>query len=140
MPIAFEVEEHVARPPEVVWQRLTDWKAAPEWMDGIDSMSADGPLAAGTTLAFHARGKERASEITSVVPGREVTLTSEQGPVRASYTYRCRPEGDGTRLDLVAVCDVRGALRVAGPLLRYVLRRTDGGQLRALKRLLEQGG
>lgn len=137
MAIAFEVEERVARSPEAVWQRLTAWDSACEWMNGIDSMSAEGPTAVGTSLVFEARGKSRRSEITHLVEGREVTLTSRQGPVSASYTYRCHPDGDGTRLGLVADCEIRGPLRVVGPLLRRLVERTDGGQLRALKALLE---
>ena len=79
-----------------------------------------------------------ASEITGLAEGREVTLTSRQGPVTASYTYRCQPDGDGTRLGLVADCQIRGPLRVVGPVLRQLIKRTDAGQIRALKRLLEE--
>ena len=138
MAIAFEVEERVARSPETVWKRLTEWETAFEWMEGIDSMAADGPTEVGTSLVFQARGKSRPSEITHLIEGREVTLTSRQGPVAASYTYRCQPDGDGTLLGLVADCEIRGPLRAVGPLLRLVVKRTDSGQLRALKRLLEQ--
>lgn len=139
MAVAFEAEERVARRPDVVWKHLTDWERAPEWMGGIDSMAADGPTQVGTTLVFHARGRSRPSEITHVVEGREVTLTSRQGPVSASYTYRCEPDGDGTRLHLVADCTIRGPLRIVGLLLRRAIARTDGGQLRALKQVLEAG-
>ena len=139
MPIAFEVEERVDRPPEVVWKRLTDWDAAAEWMDGVDSMTANGPTAVGTTIDFHARGKTRQSEITGLVEGRELTLTSHQGPATADYTYRCEGEDGGTRLHLVATCEVRGPLRLFGPLLRRLIARTDGGQLAALKKVIEAG-
>ena len=137
MGIAFEVEERVARPPQVVWDRLTDWASAPLWMAGIDAMQARGPTAVGTTLVFTARGKQRPSEITRVEDGRSVTLTSRQGPVTAAYTYRCEPDGDGTRIGLVADCQIRGPLRLLAPLLRWAVARTDGGQMRALKQVLE---
>lgn len=137
MAIAFETEERVAVRPEVAWRRLTDWEGAPAWMGGIDSMAASGPTEVGTQLEFHARGKSRTSEISHVVEGREVTLTSRQGPVSADYSYRCEPEGEGTRLALVADCEIRGPLRLLGPLLRRAMARTDGGQLRALKSILE---
>jgi carbon monoxide dehydrogenase subunit G len=137
MPIAFQVEEYVARPPEVVWQCLTDWERAPEWMEGIDSMRPSGPTVAGMQLVFEARRRSGTSEITHLVPGRELTLTARQGPVRISYRYRCEPEGEGTRVRLAAHCRIRGALRVLGPLLRAVVKRADSGQLRALKRFVE---
>jgi len=139
MAIAFEAEEHVARPPEEVWRLLTDWERAPEWMEGIDSMCASGPTVAGMQLAFEARGRSHSSEITHLVPGRELTLTSQRGPVTASYTYRCEPEREGTRVWLVANCRIHGPLRVLGPLLRVAVRHADSGQLRALKRFVEAG-
>ena len=86
----------------------------------------------GVALSFSARGKERESEITAVAPGRKVSLTSRQGPVSATYTYTCTPDGRGTCLRLVADCRIRGPLKLLGPLLRTAIRRTDGGQLRAL--------
>ena len=55
----------------------------------------------------------------------------------ASYTYCCRPDGAGTRLGLVADCEIRGLLRPFGPLLRHLVKRTDSAQIGALKRLLE---
>lgn len=137
MTITFEVEERVERGPEVVWKRLTDWGRAAEWMDGIGSFKAEGPTEVGTTLVFEARGKRRTTEITHLVDGRELTLTSRQGPVTAAYTYRCIPDGDGTRLGLVAECRIRGPLRIAAPLLRFLIRRSDSGQVSALKRLVE---
>lgn len=139
MPLCFEVEERIARAPDVVWTRLTDWETAPAWMNGVDGMAASGPTEIGTTLAFASRGKTRPSEITHVVPGREVTLTSQQGPVTAVYCYRCEPDGDGTRVRLSADLDIRGPLRLFGPLLRTLIRRADAGQLAALKRVIESG-
>ena len=120
MSIAFESEEQVAKQPDIVWSRMTDWKAASEWMPGIDSMAADGPMRVGTKLVFQARGKSRLSEITHLIKGKEVTLTSTQGPVSASYSYRCEPYGDGTRLGLVADCEIHGPLRPFGPLHELV--------------------
>lgn len=137
MTVAFEVEERIARSPQVVWKRLTDWDHAPQWMNGVDSMLASGATVVGTTLTFQARGKSRPSEITHVEPGREVTLTSRQGPLTAAYPYACEPDGEGTRLRLVADCEMRGPLRLLAPLMRRILARTDGGQLRALKNVLE---
>lgn len=137
MPVSIDVEERIALSPGEVWAALTNWDRAHEWMAGIDSMASGGPTETGTVLTFLARGKQRESEITAVAPGRQVSLTSRQGPVCATYTYTCAPDGHGTRLRLVADCEIRGPLKLLGPLLRTAIRRTDGGQLRALKELLE---
>ena len=121
-----------------VWRALTDWPRAPEWMNGIDSMAADGPLAVGTELTFRARGKDRHSEIADLDPGHSVTLRSRQGGVSADYTYTVESTGDGrSRLSLVAECRPGGLWRLYGPLLKWMIRRTDGGQPAALKALVE---
>lgn len=138
---AFAVDERIDAPVPQVWETLTDWSRAPEWMKGVDRLSADGPTEVGTTLTFTARGKDRTSEIVEVTPGRAVTLRSTQGKVVADYRYRCRADGEATRVELVADCRTDGPLMtVLGPLLRYVIRRTDGGQLRALRQLVEREG
>ena len=56
MKTAFTDEQSIAAPADAVWTRLTDWSSAPNWMPGVESMRADGPLAVGTVLHFVARG------------------------------------------------------------------------------------
>jgi len=129
---AFAVTQVIDRPADQVWQVLTDWSRAPEWMGGVDEVRV-----VGATLHFVARGRERTSEITDVRPGESLTLTSVQGGVRADYRYTVAGESAGTRATLVASVAVRGPWRLAAPVLRVLIRRTDGGQLAALKRLVE---
>ena len=74
MKTAFTDEQSIAAPVDAVWTRLTDWSGAANWMPGVDSMRADGPLAVGTVLHFVARGKERTSTITAIEPGRALTM------------------------------------------------------------------
>lgn len=132
MSTAFEVTETIARPVETVWRVLTDWDRAPDWMPGVEDARAD-----GETLRFRARGKDRTSRISAVEPGRSITLTSVQGGVRADYRYAITPSGAGTRTTLTTDCEFTGLWRLAAPALRGLIRRTDGGQLTALKRLIE---
>lgn len=133
-----DVAVTIDRPADEVWRALTDWAAAPRWMNGIDGMRAGGPTAVGTELVFEARGKARSTRITACAPGRAVTLSSHQGPVRAEYTYTVEPIDDATsRAALVADCAMTGPMRVLAPLLRRVIRKTDGGQMNALKAVIE---
>lgn len=134
---AFDVNALVQRPPQAVWDTFTRWELAPRWMQGIDSLHAEGPLAVGSRLVFHARGQDRPAEVTALEPGQSLTLRSVQGPVCADYRYSLEPEGPHTRLRLVARCEVRGWMALFAPLLRWVIRRTDSGQVQALKRLVE---
>jgi hypothetical protein len=54
-----------------------------------------------------------------------------QGGVSADYTYECVADGRGTRVGLVADCTMTGPVRLLGPVIRYAIRRADGGQLDA---------
>ncbi len=139
MPTAFAADALIDRPAEHVWRILTDWPAAPRWMNGVDAMRSDGPTAVGTALTFEARGKARTTRITACQPMRSVTLTSSQGPVMADYTYGIEPvDGDRARVSLVADCRVAGPMRLMGPLVRYAIRKADGAQLAALKAVVEE--
>jgi uncharacterized protein YndB with AHSA1/START domain len=130
--MAFTATEIIDRPADQVWQVLTDWSRAPEWMPGVAAARVD-----GDTLRFTARGRERTSEITDLRPGTSVTLTSVQGGVRAAYTYEVAAAGPATTVTLVATLATSGPWRLAAPMLRVLVRRADGGQLTALKRVIE---
>ena len=131
--------ETISRPPEHVWAVLTDWPGAVRWMNGIESMSIEGDTVEGALIRFHTRGKDRDSVIARCDPGREIVLRSQQGGVTADYTYSLEPVGESsTRVSLVAECDFSGLrYRLLGPLIRFAIRRTDGGQIAALKRVIE---
>jgi uncharacterized membrane protein len=133
MSVAFTATQVIDRPAATVWRTLTDWPHAPGWMAGVDSVT---PVD-DTTLRFVARKRERTSRITAVRPGESITLRSVQGGVRADYTYSVEAVGATTRATLVADVTTTPLWRPLAPLLRTLIRRTDGGQLDALKRLVE---
>jgi carbon monoxide dehydrogenase subunit G len=127
----FTAETTIDRPVDAVWERLIDWDTAAEWMSGVDALRVHGPSAAGTTLVFTTRGKQRTAQIAALDPGRSVTLRSIQGGVTADYVYACVRHGDGTRVSLAADCRMTGPLRLLGPVVRSAIRRADSGQLDA---------
>jgi carbon monoxide dehydrogenase subunit G len=127
----FTAEATIDSPVDAVWARLVDWDTAARWMSGVDELRAQGPTAAGTTLVFTTRGKERTGQIVALDPGRSVTLRSIQGRVTADYVYACAQHDKGTRVSLVAECSITGPVRLLGPVIRYAIRRADGGQLDA---------
>ena len=136
---AFSVTTQILRPIDEVWDVMTDWPACPRWMYGVERMEADGDTVAGTNLTFHARGKDRPSQIVEVDQGRRVLLRSVQGGVTADYTYELASLDDFTTVAvLTADCDTDGFLWGAmSPLIRLMLRRTDSGQLESLKKVVE---
>ena len=127
----FTAETTIDGSVDAVWARLVDWDTAARWMAGVDDLRALGPTAAGTTLLFTTRGKERTGQIVALDPGRSVTLRSVQGGVTADYVYACVQHDKGTRVSLVAECSITGPVRLLGPVIRYAIRRADGGQLDA---------
>lgn len=131
MTTAFRAETTIGHPTGAVWERLVDWDTADRWMPGVDAVRAQGPVAAGSTVVFTARGKERRATVAALEPGLSITLRSVQGGVTADYTYRCVAHGQGTRLGLVADCSMTGPVRLLGPVIRFAIRRADGGQLAA---------
>ena len=131
MPEVFTAETTIDAPIDAVWARLIDWDTAAQWMPGVDALRAQGPTAAGTTLVFTTRGKQRTGQIAALDPGRSVTLRSIQGGVTADYVYTCTRHGNETRVSLVADCRITGPVRLLGPVIRSAIRRADGGQLDA---------
>lgn len=129
MTIAFAASATVGHPVAVVWGRLIDWDTADRWMSGVDAVHVEGPVAAGSTMIFTARGKERPATIVALEPGHSITIRSVQGGVTADYTYACVARGGETSLSLVADCSMTGPVRILGPVIRYAIRRADGGQL-----------
>ncbi len=133
------VSETINRPPDEVWSVLTDWPRAVRWMNGIESMSIEGETVAGARVRFHTRGQDRDSVIAHCEAGRSITLRSQQGGVTADYTYSIEAVGDSSsRVSLEAECRFSGLqYLLLGPLIRFAIRRTDGGQIAALKRVIE---
>lgn len=136
---AFSVETTIAKPAPEVWQALTDWSNAHRWMAGVDWLKADGETAQGTRITFRARDHDRTSTITACEPPRSLVLHSEHGGVSADYEYAVEELGDGvTRVRLTADCRMRGLpWRILAPLIRMAMKKTDAGQLEALKQLIE---
>ena len=94
--------------------------------------------AVGAVLTFHARGKERTSEIVALDPGCSITLRSVQGGVSADYVYGLTLLGDDhCEATLSAACNMTGAWRLLGPIIRPAMKRSDSGQMDALKRVVE---
>jgi uncharacterized protein YndB with AHSA1/START domain len=132
---AFEVVREFDHPAEKVWAQLTDWNRAAGWL-GVESIRAEGPTAADTTLVFRTRGKERRSEIADLSPGRSITLRSVQGGVTADYAYTVEPAGTGSRATLAVDVRVTGIWTLLGPVIRGAIRRQDSSQLDELARTM----
>ncbi len=128
--------ETIRKSPPEVWEVLTDWPKATAWMPSVTSMLAEGPTQVGTRLSYRTRGDTFHSTIMELDEGRKLTLRTEHGSVTADYTYDLEGVAEGTRISLNATCQLSGH-RWFGPILRLMMRLTDGKQIKKLKRVVE---
>lgn len=128
--------ETIRKPPAEVWDILTDWPKATAWMPSVASMQADGPTQVGTKLNYKTRGDTFHSTITELDEGRKLTLRTEHGSVIADYTYELEETAGGTKVSLNATCQLSGH-QWFGPILRMMMRITDGKQIKKLKAVAE---
>jgi carbon monoxide dehydrogenase subunit G len=140
----FFVTETIEAPTDAVWAILRDPARAPEWMKTVALVekSSEGEIAKGAT--FHASSSKRGRHGRTVTvaeweEGRRVALASKTGGVSSVYDYVCEPAEDGkTKVTLKATCDGKGFLwTIMQPMLIFMIKSTDGGQLKRLKKLVE---
>lgn len=133
----FAAEAVIAAPRHQVWAALTDWSRVPEWMDGVEQVRADGPVAPGTILTFTSGSRDRDSSIVAAEPGRSLVIRSVLRGVTAEYAYDLEDAPAGTSVSLVATLAITGMRRMFGPVLHDAMRRTDSRQLEALRAVVE---
>lgn len=138
MQTAFETTTRFAHRPDEVWQALTDWSRLHEWMPGVRSASGPEVPQVGAELRLAMDRGERISTVSACERHAVLAFRSTTGPVTAEYRYELTPRGaSSSDVRIVGCCEVAGPLRVLAPLIRRTLRRTDGDQLTALRRLLD---
>ena len=108
---------------------------------GVQDLSpaSSEPIGEGTRLTFKARGAERESIIETWNPSEMLVLTSVQGSIRTVYRYQLQSEGQTTIISLSAQCEAKGLLwRALHPVIGYLMKRADSGQLKALRKTVEE--
>ena len=135
---------HVARPPEDVFDYVTDPAHLAKWQTTKTSVEqlTDGPLGQGTRLRERTKppgGKEfeQVVEFSEFDRPRRFGLRIVEGPQPIDGAYTFTPEGGGTRVDFVAEGELRGFLRVLGPLAGRMMSRQFAGYHRNLRENLE---
>ena len=143
--IAFAFDVEIARPVADVFAYLTDPAKLPEWQTNTVEVEqlTDGPLGVGTRLReVHAAGRRRIDQVVEVTvyePGRRFDLDTVEGPlpVGARHTFEESP-GGATIVHFAAEGHAPGALRVAEPLLKLVVRSQMRRHYARLKERLEE--
>jgi uncharacterized protein YndB with AHSA1/START domain len=142
--IDFTIETDIERSPDEVFAYVTDPSMLPTWQTNTVSsqLETDPPLRAGSRLrevhtAPGGRRVESRVEVSELDPDRTFGLRMLEGPLPLDATLTFEPAGGGTRMRFRVHGQPRGAVRVAQPLLRVVLKRQFAAQCRTLKRVLE---
>jgi uncharacterized protein YndB with AHSA1/START domain len=143
--IDFVIEREIARPPVDVFAYVTDANMLPTWQTNTVSAApeSDGPIGLGTRIREVHRapgGKQIASvvEVVEYEPDRVFGMRMIEGPpVHGQITFE--PGGLGTRLRFRVYGQPTGALRLAQPILRPMLKRTFAAHCSRLKQVLERG-
>src|SRR5687767_12435563 len=95
----------VRRPPDEVFEFLTDLSSVPEWQSGaVEVRQADEALGVGATyvqvLQFLGKRLEATIEVTEFDPGRRFSLKTRSGPMPFEVRHRLEAAngGSATRL------------------------------------------
>jgi uncharacterized protein YndB with AHSA1/START domain len=144
--LRFEQEFIVHRPPEVVFDYLTNPANLADWQTTKTSVEplTDGPPGPGFRLRERTRqpgGREfdQIVEFTAFERPRLLHTHIVEGPYHVDGTWTFTPEGAGTRVHFIAEGEMSGVMRALGPLTTEIMRRVFAGYHRNLRRNVEAG-
>jgi uncharacterized protein YndB with AHSA1/START domain len=142
--VRIEESVEIARPPEDVFAILTDPDRLAEWQTSTVEVRRErsDPLSAGERFQEVHKGAGRRLESTVEVaefePPRAFAIRIVDGPLPVDGRWTLEPAGAGTRLHFAGTGELRGPLRLLGPLVTGTVARQFRGHHRRLKRLVEE--
>ena len=143
MEVDVVTEIEIGRPRAQVAQFAADVDNVPRWHASVESVEWETapPLVVGSRVAFVAKALgcriAYTYEISELVPGERLAMSTDQGPLPIETTYTWSDAGEGsTRMTLRnrGQADRRG---LAAPLMERAMRRANAKDLRQLKQLIE---
>jgi carbon monoxide dehydrogenase subunit G len=141
--IRIELTVEIARPPEDVFELLSDIERLSEWQTSAVEAHTDGPLAEGSRITekrrFLGREVDTELEVVAYEPPRRLTLRSLGGPVKFTVDHELVAQGDGTQLKFLAEAQLGGLLRLTEPVLARTAEQEFHRDFDRLKELLESG-
>lgn len=134
----------IRRPRAEVAAFACDPENVPRWYRNIRTVEVldDGPLRVGSRMRFVARFLGRTIdytyEVTELVPGERLTMTTASGPfpMTTTYSFEDLPTGS-TRMSLRNHGSPSGFGAVAAPVMARAMERAMTKDLRRLTALLE---
>jgi uncharacterized membrane protein len=146
--VTVDVESRIeiARPRDDVAAYASEPDNVPAWYENIAEVTWESPrpLGIGTRIAFVAqflnRRLEYTYEVTELVQGELLVMSTEQGPFPMETTYAWEDLADGvTLMTLRNRGEPAGfAKKMSARLMARAIRRANEADLRRLKEILEQ--
>ena len=139
----FAVSEWIARPPQQVFEFLSDAHNAPQIVPAVKTSAklTEGPPRVGTryreTRLINGREEQAELEVTEYTPPAVYAMQNVTSGITTTYRYQLRPEQAGTRINLVCTVKAAGLKRLLLPLVASALKQQDGTHLQTLKTVLE---
>jgi hypothetical protein len=146
---SLSLKQYIAAPPEKVFDHLTDFRRAPEYVRGIKKVEllTDGPVGVGTrfkeTRIMFKREATETMEVTAFERPRGYTLTCESCGCQSVSTFCLVGRGSGT--DVEMNLEVKGLTlfgRIMGFLMRPMMKmcmKEIAKDLEDIKRAVEGG-
>lgn len=138
-----QLQIEINRPVATVWNVVQDVARLPEWANGVDSVTAEGPgpLQAGghfrQTTRFLGRTLETTNEVTRYETQRRIAWKTISGPVDLEVEYLLEPTNGRTRLTFAASGQSKGIFKIADPVLKPIAKRLFEANFSTLKELME---
>jgi len=134
----------VASSPEAVFDYVVDPANLREWQTAKTRVEplTDGPPRQGYRLREWTKppgGKEfeQVVEFAEFERPRRLGVHIVEGPYPVDGSWSFSPEGTGTRVDFVAAGELRGVMRIAGPIVKRMMGRQFAGYHENLRRNVE---
>jgi carbon monoxide dehydrogenase subunit G len=132
-------------PPEEMFAYLSDFSTTAEWDPGVIEAErlGDPPVREGTEFRLLASFLGRQTPLTYRIveynPPGAVTFRGESSTVVSLDRITFEPSNGGTRITYDADLALKGALKLADPLLRVAFKRVGARALAGLRGTLEEG-
>src|SRR5687768_8481550 len=141
MPVSYESEVTIDRPPEVVFPYLIEPAKQALWSGVPMKPLTTGDLRTGSSFeVFFGMGPLKATvglEMTNVEVPVRMAWKTFKGPIDWVGEYRLSPEGAGTRLSQHGTLTFRGLWRLLQPIVGAEIRSGEVKELEKLKSVIE---
>jgi len=91
----YEYRLETSAAPEALWRHWADMASWPQWNDGIETITVDGPFAGGTVFTMTPPGDEPIRmRLTEIKPGESFTDEMDAGDFVVRTEHRLEPAAE----------------------------------------------